>query len=481
MFFRLRARKRHFSERSVRLLISACLRPSFLAVPSEASVFVSDISTLYCEHPETAEELRELAEGLGLDVDVQLSASPLESAEAQMGEEHRIGLVVENASFADLVRFAALAHAKRSFVALCWLGGQEEAPVEFALALGICAFSEPRPMLSALALHHAGLRPPFVLNPRALGPGDRARPSLPASRGRERRQGRLERRGRLLLWSQNETQHPLGELPDLLLALRGSEEARGGRLLAMPKVADVDSQLVGEVLFGPARELSDPTSKTALEHYDLPVPPEELCTSPSRAASEASRLGYPVRVALASPDLRIWDHPDLAADGIDSATAVREVFRQIVALAKTRSPEARVLGVVVSATFPASALLRLTLTPIDAQQSVLLHLGFADAHGRASRDAICLPLPLSEERLEAMLRRLRAHDLLLGGPQALRQSRLSALHDTLLRLAAFTYDWRREVVSVHIDPLAILYDGRNEIREVSVRISDAFERLLAQG
>ena len=100
----------------------------------------------------------------------------------------------------------------------------------------------------------------------------------------------------------------------------------------------VDTAVVLDVIFGPARALSDPASKAALAYYDLPLPIEELCTSASRAAAEAQRIGFPVRVALASPDLRIWEHPDLAVDGVDSATHTRDPFRQIMTLAKACAP-----------------------------------------------------------------------------------------------------------------------------------------------
>ena len=85
-----------------------------------------------------------------------------------------------------------------------------------------------------------------------------------------------------------------------------------------------------DVLFGPRRALSDPASKAALEPYDVPMPIEELCASASRAAAEANRIGFPVRISLASPDLRVWDHPDLRVDMVDNAARVRDTFRQLM-------------------------------------------------------------------------------------------------------------------------------------------------------
>src|SRR5690606_21721516 len=111
-----------------------------------------------------------------------------------------------------------------------------------------------------------------------------------------------------------------------------------------------DLSATRDVLFGPPRVLSDPASKAAPLPFGLPMPQEELCASPSRAAAEAGRIGFPVRISLASPDLRVWDHPDLSVDGVDNAARVRDVYRQLTSIAAERAPEARVLGVTVTAT-----------------------------------------------------------------------------------------------------------------------------------
>jgi hypothetical protein len=164
---------------------------------------------------------------------------------------------------------------------------------------------------------------------------------------------------------------------------------------------------VTAVLFGPPRALSDPATKAALAPYGLPLPLEELCASPSRAAAEAARIGFPVRIALASPDLRVWDHPDLAVDGIDNSARVRDVFRQIMAMASERRPEARLLGVTVTATTTATALLGIRASPLDAGW-VLLDLGFSDAHGLAAAGPLAPGLPFATEPLRTRWDEARA-------------------------------------------------------------------------
>jgi hypothetical protein len=244
----------------------------------------------------------------------------------------------------------------------------------------------------------------------------------------------------------------------------------------VPVVQGVEPRTVRDVILGPRRALSDPASKAALAQYDVPLPTEELCATPSRAASEASRIGFPVRVALASPDLRLWDHPDLAAE-VYSAGQARDAFRQIMAMAKNRAADARLLGVSVSASTIARTLLRVRMEPLAAGP-VLCEIGFADPHGRASADSTHTVLPATAKALERVLLRLRGSSILLAGTPQERTLAVSAIGDVLMRLAAFVHQWRAEVEAVEVNPLAILVGGELELREACVTVGDAFSRSL---
>src|SRR5262249_16064734 len=127
-------------------------------------------------------------------------------------------------------------------------------------------------------------------------------------------------------WQSDDQATPvaLGSVEDVGEALRALYDAQDFGRPKIAEVRDVAQQSVRDLLLGLPRALSDPTSKSILANYDVALPEEVLCGSPSRAAAEAMRLGFPVRIALASPDLRLWDHPDLIALQVQNATAVRD-------------------------------------------------------------------------------------------------------------------------------------------------------------
>jgi hypothetical protein len=153
-----------------------------------------------------------------------------------------------------------------------------------------------------------------------------------------------------------------------------------------------------------------------------------------------------------------------------------------VAEARLGGPDARaadrILGVMVTATSDAAALLGVRAWPLSGSR-VAMRIGFADPHGAAAGDQTLALLPAPVAGIERVLRRLRGAELLLRGTPAQRRTHLDAVSDVLLRLSAFVNDRRREVESVELRPLALLLDGSVEIREACVAVSDAFERSLA--
>jgi hypothetical protein len=270
----------------------------------------------------------------------------------------------------------------------------------------------------------------------------------------------------------------LGHARHAASALRALSHRQLGVRAANRTSLPTDLSTSRDVLFGPPRLLSDPASKAALAPFGLPMPQEELCTSPSRASAEAARIGFPVRISLASPDLRVWDHPDLSVDGVDNAARVRDVYRQLTSVAEERAPNARVLGVTVTATTLARALVRVTARPI-ASGRCLLRVSFADPHGAVVRDATSTLLPADPEGIARSIARLSGHALLLGDGAAERERNLHLLSDLFGRIGAFVEAFGREVERVELHPLALLVGEGAEIREAAIQVTDAFIRDLA--
>ncbi|MGB8223797.1 MAG: acetate--CoA ligase family protein [Polyangiales bacterium] len=429
--------------------------------------------SIFCDCPELAVDVARDAERIGLSVEPEVHPRPWERVIAVLSGGGRAALAVEDALGADtVVRLSEAMRDRKQKIPVAVIGPQ---PLGLLHDLGLPAVHETGPLTAVAALLELETERPWAATTKELPAVDRVRLGESVS---HRSDGRFIRIDHGLIAHEGDGTEirPIGAPRDVAAALRAMRASQDPSRPKVPVVQGVEAEAVLEVILGPKRALSDPASKAALGPYDVPLPVEELCATPSRTASEAARIGFPVRVALASPDLRLWDHPDLAAE-VFSAGQARDAFRQILAVAKTRSEDARLLGVTVSASTMARTMLRVRMEPL-ASGPVLAEIGFADPHGRASGDMTQTVLPATGKALERVLLRLQGSSLLLAGTPQQRTESVNAIGDVLMRLAAFVHQWRREIESVEVNPLAILVGGQLEVREACVTVGDAFSRSL---
>lgn len=440
---------------------------------------------LPCVDAGLAVECARAASQLGVPVEPGVVDAPVDAAIARLRQGERAGPVtLEPPPLADVLRLADAAREGGTTAFLCTLGEPDGTSIDgyltFAGDAGVVAVDEVRPLLACLAAE-ALPEPVWAASPRALPLADQARLAGvlrpgPAGGGRL-----VPLDDGVVGWSDaGDATVALGEARDLVHALAALRARWPEPPTPHAAIPDLDRDAVREVLFGPRRSLSDPTSKAALASYGLPQPAEELCSSPSRAAAEAGRIGFPVRMALASPDLRVWDHPDLEVDGVESAARARETYRQLLTLARARRGDARLLGVTVSASRSTRAALRFRAWPAPGDR-VLATIGFADPHGLASGDESTWILPATPAYVERGLSRLAGASLLLEGSPAQRADAVGHVADLAYRIAAFVNDHRREVLEVELRPVVWLVGGGLEVREARVQVGDAFERAVDAG
>ena len=443
---------------------------------------------IVCESSDLAAQCLAVAQHIGLAVETLVDDTPRAAALRLIAGGRATALVyLKPPELSDLVELAQAARgrAQRVVLALPTPSDDQRILLEVAGELGLCAVRELKPMCAAcalLALH--ALDAPSAAT-RGLNPADRARLVPAIEPGGDGRAQFLNTDALHIGYRSTPDAPPvqLGEAADVreaLLALKRLDPQQR----QVESSVEVDANAVMEAIFGPRRALSDPASKNALAPYGIPLPVEELCGSASRAASEATRIGYPVRISLASPDLRVWDHPDLCVDMVDNAARVRDTFRQLIAAAearftspghKTEKTSGRILGVVVSATSEPLAELGVSAVALPHRR-VSIRLGFADPHGRAARDETATILPAEQPVIERALGRLAGAALLLDTTPAQRRARVDNIADLLQRVAAFVNDRREQIERVELRPLTVLMDGTVEVREACVSVSDWFER-----
>ncbi len=224
---------------------------------------------------------------------------------------------------------------------------------------------------------------------------------------------------------------------------------------------EVDREAVRE-LFQSVREagrltIGDFESRDILTAYGLPAPEADLATTAEEAAELAGRIGYPVVLKVASPD--ILHKTDVGGVRVDlqDAAAVRDAFDLITYRATRYLPEARLWGCIVQKMAPAGIEVLIGMNR-DPQFGPLVTFALGGIYVEILKDAAFRLAPFSRVEAGAMLNEIRASALLegvRGQPPADRES----IVDALMRIGQLVMDFP-EIEELDINPFMVYEQGQ---------------------
>jgi len=93
--------------------------------------------------------------------------------------------------------------------------------------------------------------------------------------------------------------------------------------------------------------LTEFESKQILSSAGISVTREEVATSEDEAVASAEKMGYPLVLKVASPDILHKTDAGGVKIGLADAEGVRQGYREIMASTKKRHPNAQIHGVLV--------------------------------------------------------------------------------------------------------------------------------------
>ena len=109
----------------------------------------------------------------------------------------------------------------------------------------------------------------------------------------------------------------------------------------------MDFEAARSLLRGPARKLSEPSSRKVLACYGLSAGEWILADSQSKVTVRARQADGPLCLKLATPDIPFEDRQALSRTGVKGETAARKAYVDLMVEAKRRGGDMRVLGVIV--------------------------------------------------------------------------------------------------------------------------------------
>lgn len=203
--------------------------------------------------------------------------------------------------------------------------------------------------------------------------------------------------------------------------------------------------------------VGDAEARTILEAYGLPIPQSEVAATVDEAVAIARRIGYPVVLKIASPDILHKTDVGGVRVGLGDEQEVRDAFELMTYRAQRYLPEARLWGCLVQEMARQGGIEVLVGMKRDPQFGPLVTFGLGGIYVEALKDVAFRIAPFSPQEAWAMLEEIRARAILegvRGQPPADKE----ALVDALLRVGQLAQDFP-EIVELDINPLVVYPQG----------------------
>lgn len=228
---------------------------------------------------------------------------------------------------------------------------------------------------------------------------------------------------------------------------------------------DVDRDAVTEVFAKVRAEgrvsVGEAEAREVARAYGLRLPQSDIAATADEAVEIAGKIGYPVVLKIASPDILHKTDVGGVKVNLHSATDVRDAFDLIVYRANRHVPDARIWGCLVQEMVSMDGIEVLVGMSKDPQFGPLVTFGLGGILVEALKDVTFRVAPFGKQDADEMLDEIRAQALLAGvrgRPPADRK----AMIDTLLRINQLVTDFP-EIVEMDINPLMVYEKGQGAI------------------
>lgn len=236
-----------------------------------------------------------------------------------------------------------------------------------------------------------------------------------------------------------------------------------------PILGDVDHQAARQAMSGaqPGSWLDPDAAAQLVAAYGIPTAPVKLAKNPNEAASMAVKLGFPLVVKVASPDISHKSDVGGVILGVDSAEAAAEAFRSVTDRARSHRPGAHLEGAHLQVMIPPGQDVIIGATR-DPQFGPLMMFGSGGVEVEGLKDVAFSLAPLALSHAQQMLARTWAGRK-LAGFRSILAGDAEAVQDALIRLSQLVSDFPG-INEVEINPLRALTPGQGALAlDVRVR------------
>lgn len=231
---------------------------------------------------------------------------------------------------------------------------------------------------------------------------------------------------------------------------------------------NVDRSAVAQILDNHSGSglLSARASQDILEAYGVKTAGMHLAASADQALESARKLGFPVVLKVASPDISHKTDVGGVLLNLADEHSIRGGFQTIIDQARESRPDSDIQGVYVQKMVPSGQEV-IVGTVRDPQFGPVVMFGSGGTEVEGLQDIAFGLAPLTRPEIEAILEDTWAGRK-LGGYRNLVPADRPAVEEVLIRLAQLAHDFP-QLNEIEINPLRVLPDGQGAVA-VDVRI-----------
>ena len=215
--------------------------------------------------------------------------------------------------------------------------------------------------------------------------------------------------------------------------------------------------------------LGEMEAREVVAAYGFRIPQGGLACSAEEAAEMAEKIGYPLVMKIASPDILHKSDIGGVKVGIKNRAEVIETYSTMVERARKYMPTADIWGCAVQEMVTTGKEVILGMSR-DPQFGPLIMFGLGGIYVEVLKDVVFRVAPFGKQEAHDMIREIRAFPL-LAGARGEKPADLEAIEEALLRLVQLVTDFP-EIVEMDINPLKVGEGGQGAVA-IDARITIA--------
>lgn len=202
--------------------------------------------------------------------------------------------------------------------------------------------------------------------------------------------------------------------------------------------------------------LTEIESKQLLKEVGIPTTEIKLAASEKEAAETSQKIGFPVVLKIASPDISHKSDAGGVKVGLKNKDDVASAYKEIMASVKQKFPKAKIEGVSVQNMARPGTEVIIGMTK-DAQFGPVLMFGLGGVWVEVLKDVAFRIVPLTRRDASDMIKEIKGARL-LEGYRGSEPANIAILEDMLLKVSEFV-EKTPEVKEMDLNPIFAYKDG----------------------